>query len=711
MKKKIIWVVISCLIMAAMVLASCSPPATEEEETALPKEEVAVEEEAATEEEVAVEEEVTPPAEEEVATTSKDNMIEFSPNGYDLLFTHGLLQEIEIVITQEEWDGLIRDMKNYARTDQSGKGLTGNYRKATFIYKGPAGDAIIEEVGFRTKGHYTRPIPEDELGFFHRAHFRVRFNEVFDQEEGTEEYEARRDRRFARLRTLELRLNLQDVRWDNSQIRELYCYDLVNRAGMYTSKTGSSTVTITIDGEKHYFGVYTLIETIDRSYLTKRYGNANDNGNLYKCLWGDSGPATLEPTDAYMPNPIFPEERAIGVKDWKTHYRPTYDLKTNEDAADHTELLKFIDNINTLSGAELKDYLDANFEVDRFLRYQAMNMLIGRWDDYWAMGNNYYLYFNNGGKIEFMPNDYDMALGGGFMLFDTSSVGIYEWGNRTKQFLRLVAPQIPKSLLDEFCDYQSPLVEKIFEIDEYRAKYEYYLEEFITPANKLFVYSEYEKKFDMLYELYSPYLDNDTDEGEVMINDGSVREYFRKRTKSIIDQLGLNEEDYELPPAKEPLEEPVVVKELPAYEYPEELSFAAKEITIAEYGFSLKHPSNWTDITVTQLYEARVPTKVTGLFVSVWDVAWGSSLAEVLAFTLAEAPVEILASGDTTLADGATAAVVEYNATLSGWPMHCYSIGVIKEDEWITVNIWNNDQYATYNGALFEEIAHTLQVD
>ena len=641
------------------------------------------------------------------ATTSHDSTTEFSPRGYEQLFTHGILHAIEIAMTQEEWDGLIQDMKDYARTEPSGKGLTGNYRKATFIYRGPAGDAIIEEVGFRTKGHYTRPIPEDKPGFFHRAHFRVRFNEVFDQMEGTEEYEARRDRRFARLRTLELRLNLQDIRWDNSQIRELYCYDLMNRAGVYTSRTGSARLTITIAGEKHYFGIYTMIETIDRSYLTKRYGNANDNGNLYKCLWGDSGPATLEPTDAYMPNPIFPEERAIGVKDWKTHYRPTYDLKTNEDAADHTEILKFIDNINTLSGAELKDYLDANFEVDRFLRHQAMNILIGKWDDYWAMGNNYFLYFNNGGKIEFMPNDYDMALGGGFMLFDTASVGIYEWGNHCRQFLQLLAPRIPESWLDEYCDYHSPLAEKIFEIDEYRARYEHYLKEFITPANKLLVYSEYEKKFNMLYELYSPYLDNEMDEGEEMINDERTREYFRKRTKSIIEQLGLNEEDYELPPTMEP----VVEKEPIEYEYPEELSFEAKEITNEKYGFSLKHPSDWTDITMIELYAVTAPSKLTGLFVSTWDVAWGPSLAEILTNMLAEAPIGILASGDTVLAGGTPAATAEYKATIRGFRMHCYSIGVVKDNKWIVVTVWNIDQYATYDRALFEEIAHTLQLN
>lgn len=477
---------------------------------------------------------------------------ESSSDGYELLFTHGILHDIEIAITQEEWDGLINDMKRYARTDRLSRGMSGNYRKATFIYKGTAGDTTIEEVGFRTKGHWTRPIPEDDGGDFHRAHFKVKFNKIFDQEEYTAAYKERNNRRFCRLRELEFRLNLASDYWDASQIRELYCYDLFNRAGAYTSKTGSAKLTITIDGTKRYFGIYTIIEPIDKSFLTKKYGNTGNNGNLYKCLWGDSGPASLQPIDEIgIPNPLSREKRIIGIKDWRTHYRPTYDLQTNEDQADHTELLSFIDNLNTLSGAELKDYLDANFEIDRFLRYQAMNMLVGKWDDYWAMDNNYFLYFNNDGKIEFITCDYDMALGGGYQLFDTASVGIYEWGNHTRQFLEVTFPIIPAPWLDAYFGcYRSPLVEKIFEIDEYRATYEHYLKEFITPSNKLFVYSDYEQRYELLHSLYSPYLDNDTDEGEEMSNDKKTRQYFYTKTKSIIDQLGLNEGDYELPLSK-----------------------------------------------------------------------------------------------------------------------------------------------------------------
>jgi spore coat protein CotH len=312
-------------------------------------------------------------------------------DGYEALFTHGFLHDIEIVISQEEWDGLVQDMNDYAEAF-NGSVQTGNYRKADFIYRGPAGDTVIEEVGLRTKGRF-RIIPQDEEGVLHRAHFKVKFNETFDLDQETGEYEERDDRRFYRLRKLILRLNIDPSRrWDNSQIRELYCYDLLRRAGTYTSRTGSTRLTITIGGKQQYFGIYTLIEPIDKSFLTKRYGKDANDGNLYKCdAGGQSGAATLNALENYPAfkrnNPSF-LEKLVGVKDWETNHMPTYDLKTNEDEADHTALLSFLDNLNSLSGEKLKRYLDDNFEVDRFLRYQAMNVLMGKWDDYWTYGNN-----------------------------------------------------------------------------------------------------------------------------------------------------------------------------------------------------------------------------------------------------------------------------------------------------------------------------------
>jgi len=641
---------------------------------------------------------------------------DYSPQGYEALFTLGNLHDIEIVISRDEWNRLLLDMWEYAQDDPLGLPRTGNYRKATFIYIGPADDAVIEEVGFRTKGNINRPYPQDEYGNLHKAHFKIKFNERFEQEEGTAEWEERRTRRFAGLEELELRMNTHNAGmgiWDTSQIKELYGYEMMRRVGVNCSRVGSARLWITIGGQKNYFGIYTIMEPVDKIFLTKRYGTAANDGNLYKCLWGDSGPANLGPIDD--PNnyqhPIAGNQRIIGVKDWESHYRPTYDIKTNKDNPDHTPLLDFVNNLNTLSGVAFKEYLDAKFEVDRFLRNLAMNVLLGKWDDYWSIGNNYYLYFNNDGKIEYFPSDFDMMLGEGFALFDTFNIGIYDWGNHNRELLQVMNPWIPNDWLDQYASFEYPLVEKMFEISEYRQTYEYYLAEFMEPENNLFTFAEYEGMFNLLQPVYTPYLDNDIDEGEDMFISDIARMYFYERTRSIIEQLGLDEDDYELPSIEEVFVTESQVEELPGREPVQATSFVAKEVRNEGYGFSLKHPADWTDITRTQLYEAIAPSQTSGLFVSAWDFSWEERFYVVLSVMLTEEPVEVLAVGDTVLEDNSVAAIVEYNATILGSRMHCYSLGVRKGEQWIAVNLCNNDQYGLFRRDIFEEIAHTLRFD
>ena len=649
--------------------------------------------------------------------------IKNSRQGYEALFTVGALHDIEIVISTEEWLGLIRDMADYARDDTGGRPMTGSYRSATFVYRGPAGDAIIGEVGFRTKGHVNRPYPQDpkvlalpdlhDLFDLHRAHFKIKFNEVFEQEEETPEWEDRNQRRFAKLRELELRMNSHNIPangdWNESQIQEIYSYELMRRAGVNACRVGSARLWITIGEEKHYFGVYALIEPVDKSFLTKRYGSGANDGNLYKCLWGNSGPANLGPIDDpdNFEHPLASNPNIVGVKDWQDHYRPTYDLKTNTEQPDHTVLLDFISNLNTLNGEELKEYLDTNFEVDRFLRYLAVNVLLGRWDDYWSIGNNYYLYFNNDGKIEHYPVDFDMALGEGWSLFDVANASVYSWGNRDRELLEIIYPNMSQEKVEEYAaDIDYPLVEKILEIDEYRQTYEHYLAEFMKPANKLFTFSEYESTFKRLYTLYSPHLDNEMDEGEEMYISNNIRMYFRNRTLSIIEELGLNEADYDVPDDIDDGGGEV----LPAFTHTGELSFTATEYTHHEPGFSLQHPASWTDSTKTELYEAISPSRTTGLFVSSWTSRASSLVGAVIA-TLREGPVRIIASGETTLADGAPAEIVEYTAILGGTEVHCYSIGLLTGSRWLTVNLWNIDQYSRFDRRLLEEIAHTLRLN
>src|SRR5205823_4547911 len=68
-----------------------------------------------------------------------------------------------------------------------------------------------------------------------------------------------------------------------------------------------------------------------------------------------------------------------------------------------------------------RESVDGIMNVNAFLRWAAVNMLLGSWDNYYASGSNYYLY-NSGHRgaakdfvsspyFHFIPWDYDNCLG------------------------------------------------------------------------------------------------------------------------------------------------------------------------------------------------------------------------------------------------------------------------------------------------------------
>jgi hypothetical protein len=281
--------------------------------------------------------------------------------------------------------------------------------------------------------------------------------------------------------------------------------------------TGVQTCALPISGKLVHYGVYTIIEPIDKAFLTSRFGAQANDGNLYKCLW-ENTPATLEPIS---------DPKEIGVKDWKTGYRPAYDLQTNEDAAATWDLEAFIDNINGLNDADFAAYIASRFEVDRFLRYLAVNLLLGNADDYRTMGNNYYLYFNNAGKIELLPYDYDACLGGGW---NGGSASSYE-ALATEDIH--AALNLNASFLGR--DVAHPLVDRILVIPEYRERYEHYLKSFIESG--LFSYDTFREKFEKLKTLYGDAACSDTlDSGESMTLTNEEW-FFAVKTDSVLSQL------------------------------------------------------------------------------------------------------------------------------------------------------------------------------
>ncbi|MFO0745500.1 MAG: CotH kinase family protein [Myxococcota bacterium] len=431
------------------------------------------------------------------------------------LFRHDRVQPIELRVTQSEWDALIAHMLEYAAID--GEMRSGRYFKATFVYTAPDGhQEVLEDVGFRTRGNTTRVLPEDADGLYHRAHFKLKFDATFDLTPGTPEYVTRDARRFRGLKEMNLKWDRDD---DPSQIRELFAYEMFRRAGVLVPATAPVALTFTIGDTPVYFGVYLGLEEIDKPFLARRLGGDQNDGDLYKCLWQGFGPATLEP---------ITDPRAVGIKDWETNYRPAYDLATNEETSHHERLHALIDALATLDGEALATWLDAHFDVEGFLRFLAMNVLVGMPDDYWAMGNNYYLYFGPE-RATFLPWDYDHGLGGGWggepvwSLDGIATADVFAWKNLNAAWWK------PGT--------KHPLVDKILVIPRYRARYVELLRAMLEPRNHLFALPEWEAIEAAQATLYAPLLVNDTGEGEVMEDTGVERAYFVTKTQSVESQL------------------------------------------------------------------------------------------------------------------------------------------------------------------------------
>lgn len=222
------------------------------------------------------------------------------------------------------------------------------------------------------------------------------------------------------------KINLKSMWNDVSQMREALAWSLFDEAGVPASR--HTYAKFCINGK--YYGLYSFIEEVDKPFLKDRGFGKNDEGNLYKGYWAnnDLGPATL----GY---------RSTGTDDTGAQYRKdpnpdarTYRLKVQADAEtpentsydDLATLVRVVHGKTLPPGAsfESPEYaraVEAVFNVKAFLRWSAMNTLLGAWDNYVATPANYYLY-NSGTKASpkdfvrtpyftWIPWDYDNVLG------------------------------------------------------------------------------------------------------------------------------------------------------------------------------------------------------------------------------------------------------------------------------------------------------------
>ena len=394
----------------------------------------------------------------------------------DWVFDMDVLPEFRIEVTEEQWNELLMAYDSNSGTNHY------IHCDVEFQSKGETYDFV--DAGLRLRGNTSRRRPEGGGGEMHRrnnadwhhCHFMLNLRK-FQKDDAHE---------LRNVRKIYLKWHKDDAAY----CRELYCYDLFRRYGVWTAPYSSyCRLWIHVEGNNKpaYYGVYEMIEAIDDKFVKKRKDLFGDHKhNLWKCV----NPANLNYNDIRNAN-IRPDDDSGAYA--------TYELKTNTEnfAAAKAQLIEFSRKLTTLKGQEFHDWIASVCDVELLLRTYAVNVVVGMWDDYWNHSNNYYLYFNSTDKENYkvflIPFDYDNTLGTSHncgIQGDSGTQDPLNWGDTNS----------------------SPLIGKILQFEDYRKIYVKALNELCSPSKDLFYYEASHARIQQWHNMIWSYVSNDTGE-------------------------------------------------------------------------------------------------------------------------------------------------------------------------------------------------------
>ncbi len=164
------------------------------------------------------------------------------------------------------------------------------------------------------------------------------------------------------------RMTLNNSVQDPSMINTCLSYRVFAAAGSPAPRCNFATVSV--NGKN--LGLYVHVEEIKAPFLSRHFESAA--GNLYEGT----------------------------VSDFTPEYRGTIEKKTNEDAADWSDIDAMVAALGDPSDAGL-EALGEIVDLDRFLSFWATEVLVGHWDGYAGDRNNYHFYREPNGPFVFIP--------------------------------------------------------------------------------------------------------------------------------------------------------------------------------------------------------------------------------------------------------------------------------------------------------------------
>jgi len=331
-----------------------------------------------------------------------------APLDYETVFPDDEIRDISITISPQSWTEMQEDMEEkygeFGRNTMNNSGgfgpviIRGNitledwgaqrpetrgpgmmntedpiYVEATVSFNG----STWEHVGLRYKG------VNSLMTAWNSGIGKISLKLNMDRYE--DDYPDTKNQRFYGFKEL----NLQSGMSDRSGIREKVVPEIFQEAGVPAPETAFYRVYLDHGNGIEYFGLYTLVESVDDSVIKTKFSDGS--GNLYK---PEGEGATF----------------ALG-----SLILASFEKKTNEKENDYSD-------INTLytvlhSDSRINDPamwrtdLESVLDVGGFLTWLATNTLIKNWDTYGGNSRNYYLYNNpDTGVLSWIPWDNNYAL-------------------------------------------------------------------------------------------------------------------------------------------------------------------------------------------------------------------------------------------------------------------------------------------------------------
>jgi spore coat protein CotH len=192
------------------------------------------------------------------------------------------------------------------------------------------------------------------------------------------------------------KLTLNNNVMDASAAREVLSYKVYRTLDVPASRTAYVQLTLTVPGkyDKEFVGLYTLVESIDKTFLKSRFGSAK--GLLLK-------PERVGPLE-YLGD------------DWAA-YESRYQPKTPGDAKSKRRLIEFTKLVQKADDKTFKAEIDKYLDVDEFLRFLAGTVALSSMDSFIGLTHNYFIYLDpKTNKFAFLPWDFDHSFGGFMMM-------------------------------------------------------------------------------------------------------------------------------------------------------------------------------------------------------------------------------------------------------------------------------------------------------